>query len=140
MAAGACRGYDEARNGDLTQMSARPQGAARVMIVEDDRATRKRLADAIPGNARTTPMQALSIGREAIAQLPAARHLPKRDAMAITVFGDERNVLATIEAGAAGYALKDCNDADLIEHVLELRALGELPPARESARGGSAAP
>jgi len=94
----------------------------RVMIVEDDQATRQRFADAISGNARTTLVQALGTGREAIAQLPAARHLPDCDAMVITVFGDERNVLASIEAGAAGYVLKYCSDADLIEHVIELRA------------------
>ena len=42
----------------------------------------------------------------------------------ITVFGDERNVLASIEAGATGYVLKDCGDADLVAYVLELRSGG----------------
>jgi len=120
----------------------------RVMIVEDDHATRRRFADAISSDARTTLTQVVRTGREAIAQLPAARPdvllvdlglpdihgtevirfaaraLPDCDVMVITVFGDERNVLASIEAGAAGYVLKDCSDADLVDHVLELRAGG----------------
>ena len=124
MADGASRGYDGAQDGDLMQMSARPQGMVRVIVVEDDKATRQRFADAISSDARTTLVQALGAGREAIAQLPAARHLPECDAMVITVFGDERNVLASIEAGAAGYVLKDCSDAELIEHVLDVRAGG----------------
>ncbi len=132
----------------MAHMSTRPQGMVRVMIVEDDQTTRQRFADAVSNDPRTTLVQALGTGREAIAQLPAARpdvllvdlglpdihgtevirfaarHLPDCDAMVITVFGDERNVLASIEAGAAGYVLKDCSDADLIEHVIELRAGG----------------
>ena len=32
--------------------------------------------------------------------------------------------LASIEAGATGYVLKDCSDADLVARVLELRAGG----------------
>jgi DNA-binding NarL/FixJ family response regulator len=120
----------------------------RVMIVEDDQATRQRFANAISSDARTTLVQALGTGRDAISQLPAARpdvllvdlglpdihgtevirfaarHLPDCESMVITVFGDERNVLASIEAGAAGYVLKDCSDADLVEHVLDLRAGG----------------
>jgi DNA-binding NarL/FixJ family response regulator len=120
----------------------------RVMIVEDDRVTRERFARAISGDRRTTLVQAVSTGREAMAYLPAARPdvllvdlglpdvhglevvrhaarvLPDCDVMVITVFGDERNVLSTIEAGAAGYVLKDCSDAQLVAHVLELRAGG----------------
>jgi len=42
----------------------------------------------------------------------------------ITVFGDERNVLASIEAGATGYVLKDCSDVELVARVLELRTGG----------------
>lgn len=118
------------------------------MIVEDDHATRRRFATAVSSDARTMLAQEVRAGREAIAQLSAARPdvllvdlglpdihgtdvirfaartLPECDVMVITVFGDERNVLASIEAGAAGYVLKDCSDADLIEHVLELRAGG----------------
>ena len=44
----------------------------------------------------------------------AARNLPECDIMVISVFGDERNVIASIESGATGYVLKDCSDADLM--------------------------
>ncbi len=120
----------------------------RVMIVEDDRLTRERFACAITDDSRTTLVQAVSSGLEAIARLPAARPdvllvdlglpdvhgtevirhaertLSDCDIMVITVFGDERNVLESIEAGATGYVLKDCSDSDLIHHVLDLRAGG----------------
>jgi DNA-binding NarL/FixJ family response regulator len=120
----------------------------RVMIVEDDRVTRERFANAITDDRRTTLAQAVSGGREASARLlgarpdvllvdlglpdvhgtevirHAARVLPECDVMVITVFGDERNVLESIEAGATGYVLKDCSDADLVDYVLDLRAGG----------------
>ena len=54
----------------------------------------------------------------------AARALPECDIMVVTVFGDERNVTASIEAGATGYVLKDCSDGNLIACLLELRAGG----------------
>lgn len=120
----------------------------RVMIVEDDRATRERFASAIEADQRTSLAAAVSTGREAIARLPAvrpdvllvdlglpdvhgteviryaAREVPECDIMVITMFGDERNVLASIEAGAAGYVLKDCGDPDLVLQVIALRAGG----------------
>ena len=129
-------------------MSERSAAVVRVMIVEDDRVTRERFARAVSGDRRTMLAEAVGGGREAIAHLPAtrpdvllvdlglpdvhgtdvmlhtARALPECDVMVITVFVDERNVLASIEAGAAGYVLKDCGDADLIGYLLELRAGG----------------
>src|SRR5512134_1080021 len=129
-------------------MARQPVAMVRVMIVEDDAVTRERFAHAISSDLRTTLAQAVSGGREAIARLPAARPevllvdlglpdvhgievirhaertLSDCDIMVITVFGDERNVLESIEAGATGYVLKDCSDADLVDHVLALRAGG----------------
>jgi DNA-binding NarL/FixJ family response regulator len=61
------------------------------------------------------------------------RKHPACDIMVITVFGDERNVLASIEAGATGYVLKDCSDEDLVARVLELR-LGGAPMSPGIAR------
>jgi DNA-binding NarL/FixJ family response regulator len=129
-------------------MARQPAAMVRVMIVEDDADTRERFAHAISSDSRTTLAQAVSGGREAIARLPAARpevllvdlglpdvhgievirHAERTlgdcDIMVITVFGDERNVLESIEAGATGYVLKDCSDSDLVEHVLDLHAGG----------------
>jgi DNA-binding NarL/FixJ family response regulator len=54
----------------------------------------------------------------------AVRRRPDCDVMVITMFADERNVLASIEAGATGYVLKDASDTDLVANILELRAGG----------------
>jgi DNA-binding NarL/FixJ family response regulator len=129
----------------------------RVMIVEDDGATRERFSNAIAGDLRTTLALAVSTGREAIARLPAvrpdvllvdlglpdvhgteviryaAREVPQCDVMVITMFGDERNVLASVEAGAVGYVLKDCVDGDLVAQVVALRA-GSAPMSPGIAR------
>jgi DNA-binding NarL/FixJ family response regulator len=120
----------------------------RVMIVEDDPVMLERFAAALVRDPRTRVVEKVRSGREAIARLPlvtpnvllvdlglpdihgtevirfAARTLPECDVMVITVFGDERNVIASIESGATGYVLKDCNDADLVTRILELRAGG----------------
>ena len=45
----------------------------RVMIVEDDRATRERFSKAIAADLRTTLAAAVGTGREAMARLPSAR-------------------------------------------------------------------
>jgi len=153
-------------------MTGQAGALVRVMIVEDDRVTRERFSRAISDDRRTTLVQAVGTGREAIAQLPAAHPdvllvdlglpdvhgtevircavgaLPECDVMVITMFGDERNVLDSIEAGAVGYVLKDCSDADLVAYVLELRAGGApMSPGiarmllkRMRARAESAAP
>jgi DNA-binding NarL/FixJ family response regulator len=53
-----------------------------------------------------------------------SRRLPETDVMVITVFGDERHVLASIEAGATGYLLKDLPPSELAEQIRVLRAGG----------------
>ena len=57
-------------------------------------------------------------GTELIREARAAR--PSTEALVITVFGDERSVVAALEAGAAGYLLKDGTDAELARPILEL--------------------
>ena len=120
----------------------------RVAIVEDDLGTLARFAQALSHDARTAVVEQARTGREAMARLAAAspdvllvdlglpdvhgidvirfasRTLPECDVMVITVFGDERNVISSIEAGATGYVLKDCADADLVTRVIELRTGG----------------
>lgn len=116
----------------------------RVMIVEDDSAARERFAAALAADARITLVEPIANGREAIARLAAlkpdvllvdlglpdvhgsevirhaARTCPQCNCMVITVFGDDRNVFSSIEAGANGYVLKDCEPKALVEHVIEL--------------------
>lgn len=53
----------------------------------------------------------------------AACH-PRCDIMVITMFGDEKNVLSSIEAGASGYLLKDADRLDVVRAIMELRAGG----------------
>lgn len=52
----------------------------------------------------------------------AAEHLPDCDIMVITVFGDERHVIESIEAGATGYLLKDSMPHDFCEQIRLLHA------------------
>lgn len=44
-------------------------------------------------------------------------HLPQTDVMVITVFGDEPHVMASLEAGATGYLLKDTPREQLVDAV-----------------------
>jgi DNA-binding NarL/FixJ family response regulator len=139
-------------------MSERQNRAVRVMIVEDDLATLERFAEAIARDPRTRLVEKASTGRAAIERMAAARpdvllvdlglpdiygteviaHVvrkhPACDIMVISVFGDERNVLASIEAGATGYVLKDCSDSELVAKVLELRVGGGAPMSPGIAR------
>ncbi|QPF75244.1 response regulator transcription factor [Roseateles sp. DAIF2] len=54
----------------------------------------------------------------------AAQTRPSCDVMVISVFGDEQHVLASIEAGATGYLLKDSLALDLAGQLRTLRAGG----------------
>jgi DNA-binding NarL/FixJ family response regulator len=51
-------------------------------------------------------------------------HLPDTDVMVVSVFGDEPHVMASLEAGATGYLLKDTRAADLVEQIRSLRSGG----------------
>jgi len=120
----------------------------RVLIVDDDAALREAFGAAL---AATPDMQAvgmaadLSEGARLLRTtrpdvlivdlgLPdgngitliheAARSLPDCDVMVVTVFGDERHVLTSIEAGATGYLLKDATAAEIVEQLRVLRAGG----------------
>jgi DNA-binding NarL/FixJ family response regulator len=49
------------------------------------------------------------------------RH-PHCEALVISMFGDEDNVLASIEAGALGYIHKDATPDDIAQTILEMKA------------------
>ena len=49
---------------------------------------------------------------------------PAPDVMVITVFGDERHVISAIEAGAAGYLLKDSEPEAMVAAITDLVAGG----------------
>lgn len=112
-----------------------------VLLVEDDDATRARLARAVTEDAGLALVAAASSCADARAEL--ARALPdvllvdlglpdgsgidlireckgaasRCEAMVITVFGDEPHVVAAIEAGASGYVLKDGTNAYIAESI-----------------------
>jgi len=120
----------------------------RVMIVEDNPATRERFAEALANDARVSLVAESATVREAKASirdacpdvilvdlgLPdghgteviefAVRSCPQCDVMVITMFGDESNVIASIEAGASGYVLKDASAETLVASIIELHAGG----------------
>ena len=54
----------------------------------------------------------------------AARRIPDCDVMVVTIFGDERHVLDSIEAGATGYLLKDMSPTELVEQIRVLHTGG----------------
>lgn len=55
----------------------------------------------------------------------AARRLqPRCDAMVVTMFADETNMLQAFAAGARGYLIKDGTEQDVARHVRDLRAGG----------------
>jgi DNA-binding NarL/FixJ family response regulator len=53
-----------------------------------------------------------------------SRTLPACETMVVTVFGDEEHVLASIEAGASGYLLKDASEDNFLSGIRELMAGG----------------
>lgn len=127
---------------------------ATVLIVEDDAVTRKSLSLAIESEPSLQLLATFDSVRPALEWLETesadilltdlglpdgsgieiihacARRHPDCDIMVITMSSDEANVLACIEAGAAGYVLKDAGRLDLVRAVLDLRAGGSpMSPA-----------
>lgn len=120
----------------------------RVLIAEDDGPTRDRLAAAVAsdpalavaGSVGTLGEALQAVRREAPEVLLVDLGLPDgsgldlirearrlaadTQALVITVFGDERSVIAAIEAGARGYLLKDGAPDDVCAAVHQLLAGG----------------
>mgnify|MGYP005853778157 CR=1 FL=1 len=129
-----------------------------ILLVEDDPATRERLADIVRAAPALQLRAALGDCQGALdwlaanaaprvlladLELPdgsgidvirAARHAsPATEAMVISVFGDEAHVVAAIEAGATGYLLKDSSAEEIGAAILKLIA-GESPISASIAR------
>jgi DNA-binding NarL/FixJ family response regulator len=129
-----------------------------VLLVEDDPATRERLAASVRQVEGLELLAALGDCASALqwlASSPAPRVLlvdlelpdgsgidiiraaraqaPSADAMVISVFGDEAHVVAAIEAGATGYLLKDALPDEIGESIMKLVA-GESPISSAIAR------
>jgi len=115
-----------------------------VLLVEDDDHTRERIAGIIEATAGLSlfgSAGSLATAREALAAglpdvlltdlgLPDGNGIDlikqvrsagsSTEAMVISVFGDERHVIAALEAGAAGYILKDGTTEHIGKSLLQL--------------------
>jgi DNA-binding NarL/FixJ family response regulator len=119
-----------------------------VMIVEDDAAFLNRFCGIVAADSELELFAAVGDGasaRQALTKdapdvllidlgLPdisgidiiretTQRH-PATDILVVTVFGDEEHVIASIEAGATGYLLKDGLPGDFVNVIKDLRAGG----------------
>jgi DNA-binding NarL/FixJ family response regulator len=117
----------------------------RVAMVEDDRDTRARLAASIRAQGSLRLVAEYATGAEALSGLDssapdvllvdlglpdisglevvrfaAGRH-PDCDILIISIFGDEANVLAALEAGARGYLLKGSLQRDIAFDIQDIR-------------------
>lgn len=126
----------------------------KVMIVEDDPSSLSRFCKVVAADQELELFAAVGNGASARALLArgapdvllvdlglpdmsgiqlireTAQCYPDTDMMVVSIFGDEQHVLASIEAGATGYLLKDGAPEDLIGSIKELRAGGSpISPA-----------
>ncbi len=129
-------------------LSEHPEPGLSIAVVEDDAPMRETLCAAINAQPGMRVTAAFDCMAPALAWLPhhpldvlltdlglpdgsgidliracAASH-PHCDIMVITLFGDEKNVLASIEAGAVGYILKDADQLDVARFIADLRQGG----------------
>jgi DNA-binding NarL/FixJ family response regulator len=119
--------------------------ATSVALVEDDRATRERLAFSVRAQSSLELVAEYRNGAEALAGLAsrapdvllvdlglpdmsglelirfAAERYPECDILVISIFGDEANVLAALEAGARGYLLKGSLQHDIAFDIRDIR-------------------
>ena len=117
----------------------------RVALVEDDREMRARLAASIRAQSSLRLVAEYATGGEALAGLEsaapdvllvdlglpdiaglevvrfAANRYPGCDILIVSIFGDEANVLAALEAGARGYLLKGSLQRDIVLDIREIR-------------------
>lgn len=124
----------------------------RVLIVEDDSQTREFFADSVSRCEQLALVGSLGSVAEARAWLQDAGHgvdvllvdlglpdgsgleviryarqlYPQCEPLVISMFGDEDNVLASIEAGALGYIHKDSTPENVADSIVEMK-LGASP-------------
>lgn len=137
-------------------MASVPAPAIRIVLVEDDAPTRRRLRDALAADPEfdVVAFECLGDARAAIAEqvpdvlvtdlelpdghgttLAAEVHAahPSVEILVISILCDEQNVVAAIASGASGYVLKDALPEDLAKTVRQVLA-GESPLSPAIAR------
>jgi DNA-binding NarL/FixJ family response regulator len=119
-----------------------------VVLVEDDNVTRKVFSAAIQSEPALRLVGAFDSVRPAIEWLKSTpvdllltdlglpdgsgidviracvKHWPRCGIMVITMSSDDASVLACIEAGAAGYVLKEAGRVDIVRALLDLHSGG----------------
>lgn len=119
-----------------------------VLIVEDEPELLLRFSEAVLGDPQLRLIASVGSGTEALAELDArspdvllvdlglpdmdgvdlirhaATHHPQCDVLVITMFGDDAHVIASIEAGATGYLLKEAANERIASSIHELRSGG----------------
>ena len=120
----------------------------RVLIVEDEPEFMRRFSNAVLSDPTLSLVAAVGTGAAGLAMLDlqtpdvllidlglpdihgvkliahAAKHHPACDVLVVTMFADDENVVASIEAGASGYLLKDASSERIAASIHELRAGG----------------
>lgn len=120
----------------------------RVLVVEDDPQMREFFSDSVSccaelqlvasvgtvaeanawldGHASAVDVLLTDLGLPDGSGLEVIRHAtrlnPACEPLVISMFGDEANVLASIEAGALGYIHKDSTPDDIAQTILDMRA------------------
>ena len=126
-------------------MAAESASLTRVALVEDDPEARARIAESIRQHDSLQLIAQYETGSDALAGLDAgapdvllvdlglpdvsgldvvryaSRRYPECDILVISIFGDEANVLAALEAGARGYLLKGSLQRDIAFDIQDLR-------------------
>jgi len=97
---------------DLELFAAVPNGAAALDALSRD------APDVVLVDLGLPDMSGINVIRE------TARRYPDTDILVVTVFGDEEHVLASIEAGATGYLLKDSLPDEFTQVIKSLREGG----------------
>src|SRR3954470_16264198 len=119
-----------------------------VLIVEDEPEFQRRFTNAVLMDPELALAGSAGTGRAAIAMLDAAgpdvilldlglpdingveviRHAMRQprpcDVLVVSMFDDDQNVMDSIEAGAAGYLLKDSLPESIVSSIQELRGGG----------------
>jgi DNA-binding NarL/FixJ family response regulator len=119
-----------------------------VLIVEDEPEFQRRFTNAVLLDPELALAGSAGTGRAAIAMLQAAppdvvlldlglpdingveviRHAMRQprpcDVLVVSMFDDDQNVMDSIEAGAAGYVLKDSLPESIVSSIQELRGGG----------------
>jgi len=119
-----------------------------VLVVEDDGQARRFFEDSVQRSPALLWLAGMGTVREAMAWLASAPvvpdvllvdlglpdgsgldviraavgRYPRCEPLVVSVFGDEDNVLASIEAGAVGYIHKDAAPEDIAQTIIEMKA------------------